>query len=308
MRSHLPYRSGFTLMELLIVIFIGFLLLGAYLIFVPRYSRGGGPSFKKMVCQSNLKGIGTSMIIYANYNNGAWAIPPFDETKVGLIDYTVKVGGGEGSVRSPNRSQSSISVPGGARQLSTTRSFWMIVRSGDIIVKQFICPSSTDHYDETEDLELYYDFESYHTISYGFQVPFGPVGTRAKDGLDNRMIIAADKGPFYTKQKTPNWNVGAKGLITLDDSPKTWRPFNSPNHGGVGKGEGQNCLYADGHVSFNRTPIVGVDHDNIYTIAKDNWTTAGRVHGESPWKRSATPFAPAGCSVLFSSTDSVIFP
>ena len=80
-----------------------------------------------------------------------------------------------------------------------------------------------------------------------------------------------------------------------------WRPFNSRNHGG----EGQNVLYADGHASFERTPTVGVDHDNIYTVALDNSTYAGIVIGESPWKRSAHPFAAAPDA---SSTDSVIFP
>jgi hypothetical protein len=58
-------------------------------------------------------------------------------------------------------------------------------------------------------------------------------------------------------------------------------------------------LFADGHASFQRTPIAGVDEDNIYTIAQDNWNLNSRVEGESPWLRSSPPFC---------STDSVIFP
>jgi prepilin-type processing-associated H-X9-DG protein len=36
---------------------------------------------------------------------------------------------------------------------------------------------------------------------------------------------------------------------------------NSPNH----EQEGQNVLYADGHVSYELTPFVGIGKDNIYT-------------------------------------------
>ena len=36
---------------------------------------------------------------------------------------------------------------------------------------------------------------------------------------------------------------------------------NSPNH----EQEGQNVLYADGHVSYETTPFVGLNHDNIFT-------------------------------------------
>ena len=36
---------------------------------------------------------------------------------------------------------------------------------------------------------------------------------------------------------------------------------NSPNH----EREGQNVLYADGHVAYEPTPFVGLGRDNIYT-------------------------------------------
>jgi prepilin-type processing-associated H-X9-DG protein len=36
---------------------------------------------------------------------------------------------------------------------------------------------------------------------------------------------------------------------------------NSPNH----EQEGQNVMFADGHVSYEKTPFVGIEQDNIYT-------------------------------------------
>ncbi len=293
------HRRGLTLIELIVVIWVG-ALLAVLALFILAPSTGSRPLSKRLICSANLKGIGTSMKIYANDNNEAWAAPPFDESSIGSIDYIVNAGGGGGTVRSPDRSLPSQSGPGGARQLSVTRSFWMLVRSGDVTVSQFICPASGDEPDETDDLEAYYDFTGRANISYGFQVPFGPKRTRAHEGMDNRMVLAADKGPYVdaTVAIPPP-------SLAWDASPKSWKPYNSWNHAR----EGQNVLFADGHVSFERTPTVGVDHDNIYTVATDNWLTASRVRGESPWKRSAHPFAPfEGTGERLASTDSLVFP
>ncbi len=263
----------------------------------------------RLVCASNLKGIGTSCKIYANESDGSWPIPAFDEGYIGNIDYRVQVGGGAGSVRSPSRSQPSQSRTGGATQLSVTRALWTFVRSGDVTVKQFICLASGDTEDGTEYLDHYYDFTSYRNLSYGYQVPFGPAATRPRDGLDNRMVLAADKGP-YVDGSVSSPPPGLKPIAPLGPGyattpPGAWAQYNSPNH----PGEGQNVLYADGHVEFRRVPTVGVDGDNIYTVALDNYNESSRVAGESPWMRSQPPFFPFIFDApRLSSTDSVIFP
>ena len=317
--------KGFTLIELLVVIAIIALLIS---ILLPSLSRARELS-KRLVCSSNLKGIGTSAKIYANDNNERWMIPPF---KRGAIDNEGITYLNEGStVSCPpencgevgyDRQYQSTSETGaftgaGSTCLSVTRAWWMMVRSGDITVKQYVCPSAGDDQDETENLDLYYDFECYGNISYGYQVPFGPRDTQPREGMDNRQIVAADKGPFYLGNVSPDWQVGIRGLIDSEDSPKTWRPFNSANHGGGGNGEGQNCLYADGHVSFQRSPAVGIDNDNIYTLMSINWGSVegyNRIHGETPHE-SGTAGAPyPGQDVfgtgagLHSSTDTLIYP
>jgi prepilin-type N-terminal cleavage/methylation domain-containing protein/prepilin-type processing-associated H-X9-DG protein len=301
-------RRAFTLIECLVVLAIFGLIVVFFVL--PRLSSRRGPLTRRLVCESNLKGIGTACKIYANDNNEEWPTPAFDQTAIGGIAYTVRVGGGEGSVRSPNRTQPSIGGSGGARQLSTTRAFWMLVRSGDVTEKQFICPQSKMTTSQTKNIDANYDFASGANVSYGFQVPFGPAFTRATEGKENRMALIADRGPYRTANApTPPLN-----LTAISPRPSSyggnraaqtkWRPFGSPNH----QGEGQNVLFADGHSEFVRFPTAGVDGDNIYTIATDTGSPTDYTHGESPWRRSAPPRSLPNSSASLPSTDSVIFP
>lgn len=311
---------AFTLIELLVVIAIIALLIS---ILLPSLSRARELS-KRLVCGSNLKGIGTSCKIYANDNNEKWPIPPFKAGEIdgNGIDYTNDAGdtsppyddpGEVGYDRWLETTSETPRFPNqGSTACSVTRSFWMLVRSGDVTVQQFVCPSSGDQEDETENLNLYYDFVGYSNISYGFQVPFGPRDTQPREGVDNRQVLAADKGPFYLA-KDPTWEASDQSKLTLDDAPKEWQPYNSANHGGSGNGEGQNCLYADGHNSFQRTPTVGIDNDNIYTLMTEQWGVLpdNRIYGDTP-HQYGHPYPGrdafgTGAS-QYASTDSLIYP
>jgi prepilin-type N-terminal cleavage/methylation domain-containing protein/prepilin-type processing-associated H-X9-DG protein len=311
-------KKAFTLVELLVVIAIIALLIS---ILLPSLSRARELS-KRLVCASNVKGIGTSAKIYANDNNEKWMIPGFDQNTVSdagnAVQYWKNVGNSNTPTKRSHQSTRDTALdPNGSTDISVTRCFWMLVRSGDVTVQQFTCPSAGDAPDETENVDFYYDFYAYDNISYGYQVPFGPRDTQAREGMDNRMVIAGDKGPFYNVTTEPKWDeYGEDPPLSVSDSPREWRAFNSANHGGSGNGEGQNLLYADGHASFAKLPIVGIDHDNVYTVIGDQvwgdftiliWGNIPYLGPENPnpypgqWAFSDDPTG-------YSSTDSLLYP
>ncbi|MDO8629289.1 MAG: hypothetical protein Q7R41_02250 [Phycisphaerales bacterium] len=312
---------GLALVDLLAVAALSAVLLA---IGVPTLSRARELS-QRMTCSVNLAGIGASGSIYAAANKGSWMIPPFKRSLIdsGGIDYLAgymvspigseqpgEVGFERGR---ESKSETPTSPSAGSTALSTTRAFWMLVRSGDISVKQFICPSAlNDAPDPTENIDLYYDFTQYWNISYGYLVPFGPRDTQPREGMDNRQVLAADKSPYYLSFLVPTWITAEGTPITLYSPPRDWQQYNSRNHGGW-FGEGQNALYADGHASFLRTPLGGMDNDNIYTVMTDEWGPLpdNRIHGDSPHQApDENPYPGQGALGVpkYSSTDSLIYP
>ena len=275
---------GFTLIELLVVIAIIALLIS---ILLPSLSRARELAKRAVCAGSGLRAIGMSSKIYSNENEEQWPVAPFDETlidesnPVNYVD-TLNNAGQWDEENQPLRPQWSDDGNGefGGQYVSPTRSIWMLVRASEVVPKTCVCPSSGDVTDDTEEIDRYYNFKGLRNISYGYLVPFGPFDTRPSENTDTRLAMMADKGPFpYSTRQS----LEVPDDFTISTAPRKWMPYNSSNHGGQGSGEGQNTLYADGHVDFELTPVVGVDHDNIYTLMTDNATLEGRLIGSNPW-------------------------
>ncbi len=275
---------------------------------------------KRAVCSSNLRGIGQGMKVYANDNLDWYPISPYAQPPDdGAVNAT--------GVRFIGQMSANLTEPLNQENwdaVHPSRSLFMLILDSTCSPGQFICPGSDDLED---DLRNYtggsgmgsaamlgvdrFDFRGYPYLSYGCQLPYGQRG-RPNEMLDNRMVILADKGPYFEAgqpvnngERTPDAAKGSPGAAIslpgattetqlLQLANDRWRDYNSRNHGG----EGQNMLFQDGHVAFMKRPIAGVNFDNVYTMQGSTYTLLDSLLGRQP----ADFLGP------FTNTDSVIVP
>ncbi len=340
-------KKAFTLIELLVVVAIIALLIS---ILLPSLAKARELS-KQTVCTSNVRSVGTSCYIYQEDNLGVFPTAPYRSNTPGsppVVEYIGNMGGGEttdpAGPTGPNRDIETLGGVAGSSVVSTTRSLWLLVRSGSIVPKSFVCPSTNDTVDPTVDVATYYDFIGFGTSSYGYQVPYDDTNDcKPSADVDPRMVLVADRGPWSAPSivEAEASNSTATSLQFFTDAvvdsaaflyqklqdenpdhnntPEEWRLWNSNNHGGQGQGLGQSMLFPDAHANFVTKPIGGVDKDNIYTridptLAQGDVFERPIQWGEYP-KATGTPVYP-GYQSLFSSgneginafTDSLIWP
>jgi hypothetical protein len=90
-------------------------------------------------------------------------------------------------------------------------------------------------------------------------MPFGlyALTTSSEPG----MAVAADRNPFV-KSPMADAKVIPAGFNPDTASKEQQRLVNANQH----QEDGQNVLFLDSHVSFEKTPYVGINDDNIYTF------------------------------------------
>jgi prepilin-type N-terminal cleavage/methylation domain-containing protein/prepilin-type processing-associated H-X9-DG protein len=295
-------RKAFTLIELLVVVAIIALLIS---ILLPSLSRARELA-KRAVCASNQRGIGQGMHIYANDNREWFPTHYFrvTNTTVGpptVVDVVHAETLGEDYHLPTGEEGSGVGDVANTQENHPSRSLFLLIIGGQQTAGQFVCPSSGDDEDDMRNYGPYrvgtgtgnssagrpgktrFDFQGYGKLSYAYQLPYGRRG-RPRETMDSRMPIGADKGPYYQGHgRTQHDNNHATDKRREDYDPPTdwegqtptrvikysneeWRPYNSENH----NTEGQNILFVDGHVAFERKPIAGIHHDNIFTCVTDN--------------------------------------
>jgi prepilin-type N-terminal cleavage/methylation domain-containing protein len=290
-------KKAFTLVELLVVIAIISLLMS---ILMPALTRARNLAYR-MLCGTNLSGIGKSMLVYAHDFNerfpraggrrSEWSATG----KIGQWDApsenTAFAGGGRG----------------GGRKATITSSHYLLVRYSDVSPKQFVCKgdSGTTVFklsDYTisgqEDLTTVWDFGLIPTDhdSYTYHLPY----SNGQKAYPVSMVsspaspVCSDKNPFqdikaedYIAKYSPYVNLIESEVTVgdytlnqhvfvdpdLDQDPPDNSPYgNSASH----QREGQNVLYVDAHVDFERHPNVGVENDNIWLY----WTSINSETGK----------------------------
>lgn len=318
-------KRGFTLIELLVVIAIIAMLLA---ILMPALNKVKKIA-QRVVCGTNLKGLGTAQVVYANDYDDAYAI----QGGGGVAQWNYAMDGGFANA------SLNISTK---LQITVGSSLYLLVREADVSPKSFICGAGGQTAYEGEnasqlDITELWDFGIYSTatiaspdtgvgnihgpknhVSYSYQMPYadgGGAGRYAADGTKSAAFaVMSDKNPWYDPKLM---DVSTAGSFTGDNAADIVRlmgPYyranlqkyiiQSGNTYGHSR-EGQNVLFGDGHSSYEKTSDVGVKHDNIYTIAY----AAG--NNEDPHRRGTdgdggTFYIIDGARQPFSSNDSFL--
>jgi prepilin-type N-terminal cleavage/methylation domain-containing protein len=266
-------RKGFTLVELLVVIAIIALLMG---ILMPALARVRQLAFR-MTCGTNLSGIGKAMLIYANdyedelpkaggrTNTWSYSIPDWT-----ALTRQMAFGTGAAST--------------GTGTATVTSNFYLLVKYAEVTPKQFVCKGETDAKEfklsevsvkpNRADFELIdaWDFgpalsESEHPsqyCSYSYQHPFANYSLTIS--AEPTMAVAADRNPWIadTARVWADFMPDESDIsMYTSGTSETARVGNSDSH----QGDGQNVLFLDSHVGFEKRAYCGTENDNIYTRA-----------------------------------------
>jgi prepilin-type processing-associated H-X9-DG protein len=248
-------RCAFGLIELLVVIGILVLLVS---ILTPSLCRSRETA-NRVKCSSNLRCLGQAMLLYANDNHGH-----FPRTTYATGADPKPVWGTGAGAKDPF-------APGSGVQPNDVSAEWfLLARTQDITSEIFVCPSSNAEKDmygggaaAPIDRSNFTDIKT--NLSYSIQNAY------PKDG-----VVPADDKTWWTLNmpNAANFAIGADinpgtSPASADDvlkptatsSAKDMKFANSNNH----DKDGQNILYADGHVAWETSPFAGVSQDNIYT-------------------------------------------
>ena len=284
-------KKGFTLVELLVVIAIIALLMG---ILMPALARVRQLAFR-MTCGTNLAGIGKAMLIYANdYED---ELPKAGARK---NNWTNSVGshGSATNWLQPRRHDAygtniNNSTDG---SVSASSSLYLLVRFAEVTPKSFVCKGESDtkefklsEWDVDPSLELVevWDFGYWKDdtsmnqskfCSYGYQVPFGSYALTVAH--EPTMGVAADRNPWLdpalTDEVADRWSNFQPDDEIFRGQAEDAKLGNSAAH----QGEGQNVLFLDSHVAFEKRSFVGIENDNIYTRLLDAQNMKQSARGE----------------------------
>jgi hypothetical protein len=230
-------------------------------ILMPALARVRQIAFR-MVCGSNLSGVGRAMLIYANDYDNEFPRAGFQGTS--WADHVP-------SWAASDRA-SAFGNPGIA---TVSSSLYSLVKFAEVTPKSFICKGeptkkpfkASDHIPNFEDEDAWdfgpYNFGAfqgpYNHCSYSYHMPYN---TRFLSTASSEpgMAVAADRNPHL------DWDTDTTDFLwNNNDKNNEGIKYSQLGNAGAHQREGQNVLFMDIHVYFEKESFCGVDEDNIYT-------------------------------------------
>ena len=214
-------KKGFTLVELLVVVAIIALLVA---ILAPALSRVKQHA-ERVVCGTNLKGLGNSFAVYAAGFGGGYPLQGDSPPSPPGHKWDWRTNGWQQS------GDKNWAEPG---TITVGASLYLLIRETDVTPKQFVCPSSDQRpykgenaggdTGEALDIVELWDFGMYaensagpgigpqhgpcNHVSYSYQLPYDTVpgdnfsAYPPDSSADASMAIMADRNPHYDPKLT----------------------------------------------------------------------------------------------------------
>jgi prepilin-type N-terminal cleavage/methylation domain-containing protein len=256
---HSNNAKAFTLIELLVVVSIIALLIS---ILLPSLGRAKELA-NRVYCAANLSGITKSMVTYAQEQGDYYPAVPGPAAGT---SYLTPLAASSATAATADAAVQSL-YQTTAQQGSPEACLWVMVQNRNTPTpKIYLCKS--DPYIAAPALTSdangkYYDnFQRSDQLSYAIVYPWTSSGTVApwwRDTLDSSLVVMSDLAPLAV--------AGSYNPAVTQGVASTM--YNSPNHAG----QGQNVSYGDAHVDWARTPRVGANNDNIFTLGGTVTTT-----------------------------------
>jgi type II secretory pathway pseudopilin PulG len=281
-------RKCFTLVELLVVIGIIAVLMAILLPALSAVKRVAA----RVVCGSNLSGIGKAMLLYANDQEG-------DFPRGGGSASLWGTAGQIASWAAQDGTQYGTPPTLGA-SATITSCFYLLIKYADVTPLQFVCrgdigtkefklsdvtslPAGIDNVTDV------WDFGATDAMggtasnfqgpgnrnSYSYHSPYENTKITPRQSFplgsysDPASPLMADRNPYFDKNATAY--IDGKGKPTEGKEP-TWEPpapghYADPEKTGnsaAHQRDGQNVMFNDSHVGWEKYPNVGISKDNIW--------------------------------------------
>jgi prepilin-type N-terminal cleavage/methylation domain-containing protein len=279
-------KKGFTLVELLVVIAIIALLMG---ILMPALARVRQLAFR-MTCGTNLSGIGKAMLLYSNdYQDELPRAGGRNSTWGAVANW----------MAADRYTAYGLAADSSGGSATISSCFYLLVKYTEVTPKSFICKgdAGTTEFKLADlttavsaNFELIdgWDFggpypENIKHCSYSYHMPFGLYALTVSS--EPGFAVAADRNPFLPSP------AGAAKLVTEFkpdlDAYKGTADMAKAGNAIAHQLDGQNVMFLDTHVQFEKRAYCSVEDDNIYLISAD--PLKGSPVGTPPAVGAATP-------------------